>query len=272
MLRRHAITTAAITAAAASLAFAPAALAERFVASDVNDRLYTFDDKNPGKWKRSTPLKGLSGGDRIVGLDVRPANGQLLALTQKSRLYVVDPAKATATLIGPGPFNPGLNGLASGFDFNPMVDRIRLTSEGGQNARLNPENATVAGTDALLSYKAGDPGAGTAPGVVASAYTNSIANATSTLLYNIDSVRDSLALQPTPNDGILTTVGALGVNLAGPVSFDISGVTGKAFVLARRARTQRSRLYRTNLATGALREIGVIKGAPNLSAFAVFSK
>ncbi len=271
MPRRHALTAAIATAAAASLAFAPVALAERFVAADNKDRLYTFDDKRPGKVKRTKPLKGLSPGDRIIALDVRPANGQLVALTQSSRLYNVNPATATAAMIGPGPFEPGLNGLASGFDFNPMVDRIRLVSNGGQNLRLNPDTGKIAFTDRVLSYKDGDPGAGAAPVLAGSAYTNSVAGATSTTLYDIDSGRDTLVIQDPPNEGILTTVGALGVNLAGPVSFDISPTTGKAFVLARRARSKGARLYEINLGTGAARQIGIVRRAPNLVAFASLS-
>ncbi len=272
MLRRHALTAAVATAAAASLALAPAALAERFVAADDADRLYTFDDKRPGKTTRTKPLRGLSPEDRIVALDVRPANGQLVALTQLNRLYNVNPAAATATMIGSGPFEAGLSGLASGFDFNPMVDRIRLVSNGGQNLRLNPDTGTIAFTDRVLSYKDGDPGAGVAPVLAGSAYTNSVAGSTSTTLYNIDSGRDTLVIQDPPNDGILTTVGALGVNLAGPVSFDISPTTGKAFVLARRARSTAKRLYTINLSTGAARQIAIVTRAPNLSAFAALPR
>jgi len=244
-------------------------MAERFVAVDVRDRLYTFNEQNPEKWTRTKPLKGLSPGDRIVGLDVRPANGQLIAMSQRSRLYVVDPANAKATMIGPGQFTPGLSGTASGFDFNPLVDRIRLVSNGGQNLRLNPDTGAVAFTDGVVRYKDGDPGAGTAPVLAGSAYTNNVAGATSTTLYDIDSLRDTLAIQDPPNDGVLTTVGPLGVDLVGPVSFDISASSGRAFALARRGGEGRSRLYEISLGTGAARQLGVVNhGAPSLLGFA----
>ncbi len=271
MLRRHVLVAAAATVAA-PLAGAPAALAERFVAVDAGARLYTFDDRAPHRWTRSKALTGLAAGERVVGLDVRPAGRPLIALTNMSRLYVVQRAKARATALGPGPFAPALSGSAFGFDFNPTVDRIRVTADGGQNLRLNPGTGAVAFTDGTLRYGAGDAGAGSAPAVVASAYTNSVAGAMSTTLYDIDSARDVLAIQAPPNEGVLTTVGALGVNLVGPVSFDISARDGKAYVLARRARVARSRLYEINLGKGTARQLGVLSRAPNLVAFAALSR
>lgn len=270
MLRRLVLAAAAATAAC--LACAPAALAERFVATDASSRLYTFDDKAPAQWTRSKPLTGLAAGERVVGLDVRPAGRQLIALTNMSRLYAVQRAKASATPLGPGPFAPALSGNAFGFDVNPTVDRIRLVSDSGQNLRLNPDTGTIAFTDGTLRYSDGDAGAGSAPAVVASAYSNSTAGAMTTTLYGIDSARDVLAIQSPPNGGVLTTVGALGVDVVGPVSFDISAKDGKAYVLARHAGATRSRLYKLNLVTGMARELGVVRRAPNLVAFASLSK
>ncbi|HVF77288.1 MAG TPA: DUF4394 domain-containing protein [Solirubrobacteraceae bacterium] len=272
MLRRHVLVAAAATAAATSLAFAPAAFAESFVAADSANRLYTFDDRAPAKWTRSKPLDGLAEGERIVGLDVRPANRQLFALTNMGRLYVVQRSKARVTALSEGTLSPALSGIAFGFDFNPTVDRIRLVADSGQNLRLNPNTGAVAFTDGTLRYIDGDGGAGIAPVAVASAYTNSVAGATTTTLYDIDSARDVLAIQAPPNEGVLTTVGPLGVNLVGPVSFDISARDGKAYVLARRARFARSRLYKINLGKGTARELGIVSRAPNLVAFATLSK
>lgn len=81
-----------LVAASAALvlpaAFAPTASAETFAAVDSKNRLYTFGDSEPGNFKR-VALKGLASGERIVGLDVRPANRQLVAVTNQSRLYTV---------------------------------------------------------------------------------------------------------------------------------------------------------------------------------------
>jgi hypothetical protein len=59
--------------------------------------------------------------------------------------------------------------------------------------------------------------------VAAAAYTNNVDGAGSTLLYDIDATTDVLMRQgnPSPNDGTLTAVGALGVNTSTDAAFDI---------------------------------------------------
>ncbi|MBA3749217.1 MAG: DUF4394 domain-containing protein [Solirubrobacterales bacterium] len=249
---------------------ASTASAERFVAVDAQNRLYAFDDSKPGDWKRSA-LRGLAAGERIVGIDVRPANRQLVAVTNQSRLYTVSRSKRKVTAIGAAALMPALAGSSFGFDFNPTVDRIRLVSGGGQNLRLQPDTGVVAATDQPLVYKAGDGGAGVPPAVLGSAYTNSVRAAMTTTLYGIDSARDTLVIQAPPNDGVLSTVGALGVNLAGPLGFDISARDGGAYVLARRAGLPRSRLFRLDLMTGRATQVGVVSRAPSLVALAALS-
>ena len=151
---------------------------------------------------------------------MRPLNGQLYALGKTSRLYVINPRTAAARQVGATPFIPALAGASFGFDFNPTVDRIRVTSDAEQNLRLNPDDGTVTGVDANLAYAPGDPGAGTNPNVGGSAYTNSFAGATSTSLFDIDNARHALVIQSPPNDGTLTTVGALGTT-SNAVAFDV---------------------------------------------------
>ena len=267
MLRRP---LAALAALVLPAVLAPAASAERFVAVDAQNRLYTLDSDAPGTWKRAA-LTGLASGERIVGLDVRPLNRQLIGVTNRSRLVAISRAKRSATAIGAAPFTPALSGASFGFDFNPTVDRIRLVSSAGQDLRLHPDTGAVAATDKPLAYKAGDAGAGAAPAVLGSAYTNSVRGATTTALYGIDSGRDTLVLQAPPNDGVLSTVGPLGVNLAGPLGFDISARDGVAYVLARRAGAPRSRLYSVDLTTGAAKQLGAISRAPALVALAALS-
>ena len=116
------------------------------------------------------------------------------------------------TVVG-AQFTTLLNGGAFGFDFNPTVDRIRVTSDAVENLRLNPDTGTVT-VDVNLN-----PGN---PNVVGSAYTNNFAGATTTTLYDIDSNLDILAIQNPPNNGTLNTVGSLGLNTSDLVGFDIS--------------------------------------------------
>jgi hypothetical protein len=187
-----------------------ASAAEAFYAVTQDNQLVTFQSDNVTNITPTHAITGLPGGESIVGLDVRPANGQLYALGKTSRLYVINPRTGAARQVGATPFIPALAGTGFGFDFNPTVDRIRVTSDAEQNLRLNPDDGTVAGVDTNLAYAPGDPGAGTNPSVTASAYTNNFAGATSTTLYDIDNARHTLVIQNPPNNGTLTTVGALG--------------------------------------------------------------
>ncbi len=184
--------------------------------------LIRFDTAAPSTVIASIPISGLAAGDSIVGLDFRPATGQLYGLGSGSRLYTINPATGAATLVGAdGAF--ALIGGAFGFDFNPVPDRVRLTSDLDQNLRLNPNDGTLAATDGTLAYAAGDPNAGATPRVVGSAYTNSSGGATTTTLYDIDSALDVLTTQVPPNDGTLNTVvgAGLGINALDVAGFDI---------------------------------------------------
>ncbi len=118
-----------------------------------------------------------------------------------------------ATVVG-GPFAPPLTGTVFGFDFNPVVDRMRVVSDAEQNLRLNPNTGGVAGVDTNLAYAPGDLHAGANPTVTASAYTNNIVGAGVTTLYGIDVGLDVLIRQNPPNGGTLNTVGPLGVDAA----------------------------------------------------------
>jgi hypothetical protein len=54
------------------------------------------------------------------------------------------------------------------------------------------------------------------------AYTNSVAGATTTMLFDIDFEQDKLYMQSPPNDGGLQLVGDLGVNFEGTGDMDIT--------------------------------------------------
>ena len=68
---------------------------------------------------RAQGVHRLARREQIVGLDVRPANKQLVALGSTSRLYRIDAATGAATVIGTAAFAPPLAGTTFGFDFNP---------------------------------------------------------------------------------------------------------------------------------------------------------
>ena len=205
----------------------------------VDNELISFAVSNPNIIISNTPITGATG---LIGIDIRPATLELFAISDGSVLYVIDPATGAATAID-GPFDPALESNNVGFDFNPTVDRIRVTTDTGQNLRLNPITGMVGVNpdtgaptiDGRLNYAAGDANAGATPNVVAAGYTNSVAGATETTLFVIDTGLDILTTQAPPNDGVLNTVGSLGVDASSSTAFDIEPATGEAYALIRTA-------------------------------------
>jgi hypothetical protein len=184
-----------------------------------SNQLVRFNSSRPNTILSTVAITGLSGGENLLGIDFRPANGQLYGLGSTSRLYSINTTTGAATEIGsPGAFT--LSGTDFGFDFNPTVDRIRVVSNTGQNLRLNPVDGTLTGTDGTLN-----PGT---PQVTAAGYTNSFPGSTTTTLYDIDSGNDTLYIQNPPNTGTLVPVGPLGINIDGVNGFDISNGSNTA--------------------------------------------
>ncbi len=230
-------------------------------------RLVSFRASAPQTLLSNVLLTGVQPGDVPLAIDFRPATSDLYMLTT-SRLYRVDPDTGAAVVVG-SPFTTGLNGTAFGFDFNPTVDRIRVVSNNEQNLRLNPDTGAVAFVDGSLAFSATDQNAGEQPNVVGAAYTNNFPGATTTTLYNIDSGRDILTIQNPPNDGVLTTVGGLGVDTTDLVGFDIQSGSGTAYASLNPVGATFSTLYTVNLATGLVTAIGNIGGLGQITDIAI---
>jgi Domain of unknown function (DUF4394) len=236
---------AAFTVVLSAPAAAPAA--EALYGATSTNQLITFHSDSPGHVRSAVPISGLQPNEIILALDVRPATGQLYGLGSLNHVYVISPLSGATMAVGSGTFSPPLAGTSFGFDFNPAVDRIRVTSDGRQNLRINPEDGAVAAQDDPLAYAEGDAGAGINPAVGSAAYT---AEAQPRLL-DIDSTRDVLVQQNPPNDGKLNTIGPLGVDIQEPVGFDIAA-DGRGYVAAKRAGGAAPELFVVDLATGTL--------------------
>ncbi|MCB2378232.1 DUF4394 domain-containing protein [Hymenobacter sp. BT635] len=221
-------------------------------------------------------ITGVTSGQVLVGLDVRPATGELFALgyntvNQQTQLYTINRLTAVATAVGAAQtLNLGTIGFRIGFDFNPTVDRIRVTAGNGANLRLNPNNGALAATDGPLAYATTDPNASQTPVVGTSAYTNSYIGASGTTLYNIDEQNNRLVTQSPPNNGTLNTVAPItGINagtLASlPNDVDIyfnpatASNTTYLSVTDPDVANFETRMFTLNLATGAATRIGSIR-------------
>jgi uncharacterized protein (TIGR03437 family) len=252
---------------------------ETIFAINVDNTLIAFNSGTPGTLVFNKSITGLAAGENLLGIDFRPATGELFGVSSQSRIYRINTTSGLASLVSPAPFTPPIGGTSFGVDFNPVPDRIRLVSNTAQNLRLNPNNGAVAGTDTNLAFATGDANAGKTPMIVASAYTNNFAGTTTTTLYGIDSALDVLVLQGSmggapvsPNTGQLTTVGPLGVDTNDQIGFDIAPATNAAFaslVVGGGITPNISTLATINLASGAMTPIGQIGGGQPIRDIAI---
>ena len=206
----------------------------------------------------SVPVTGMQAGESLVGIDTRPATQTLYGVGSSNRLYTINPLTGAATQVGTaGAFT--LSGTQFAFDFNPVVDRLRVISNTGQNLRLNPNDGSLAATDTAIT-----PAGVTITGA---AYDRNAPGSGVTTLYAIDSTNGvfttvgSINGSPnSPNGGVVgPTVGSLGLGTAldPRIGLDISGVTnGNAFATILTGGTDK--LYAINLSTGAATLVGTI--------------
>ena len=249
--KRSGALLAALTCGALLAAPAGASAAEAIYGLTDDNRIVRFSSDSPGNVVSTVAVQGLEAGETLVGLDVRLANDHLYAVGTSNRIYQVNPVTG-ATRRAFDPLDPGLSGAAFGLDFNPVTDTLRIVSDGEQNLRVpfDGGNAGRSIAETQLAYAAGDAGAGSNPSVTAAAYTNNVPGATETTLYDIDTARDALVRQNPPNDGTLTTVGALGLDAEANAGFDIAPAGNTAYAVLRPAGAERAQLYRIDLASG----------------------
>jgi Domain of unknown function (DUF4394) len=220
--------------------------------------LVRFSTATPATVVTPVPVTGLAAGDTLKAIDYRPATGALYAIaTDVSnaavRTYTINPATGAATTIG-GLVPLPTPAVAWDINFNPTVDRIRVVNDQDENARLHPDFGSLAADDTNLTAGAT---------VEAVAYTNPFAGATTTTLYALNQASSSLATigglngAPSPNGGVVTDVGPLGVTLTGATTaFDIAS-NNAAYAVVRPAGAMSS-LYTVNLSTGASTLVGTV--------------
>ncbi|MCC3152693.1 DUF4394 domain-containing protein [Hymenobacter sp. BT770] len=197
------------------------------VAGTAATSLVTFVATAPGTFTATVPITGLGVGQTLVGLDARPNTGQLFALGYNPtgtqvQLYTLSTSTGALSPVGAAlTLNLGTTTGRIGFDFNPTVDRIRVTGSNNSNFRLNPNNGALAATDTNLAYATTDANAAQTPGVGAVAYGNSYIGATATVLYDIDEANSRYTTQDPPNAGTLNSRAQLTVNTATALATDL---------------------------------------------------
>jgi hypothetical protein len=216
---------------------------------------------------RTVDVKGAP----VVGLDFRPGtlDAYLLLISKADgtelTLVKSDVAGNTTTIASAIPVTAA---SAYGFDFNPVVDRIRVISNATENFRLNPDTGEKTSDTPLA-----------AGGFAGAAYTNNVKGAATTTLYDINYANDTLFIQggvdgsPSPNSGSLTPVGPLGVDLSLNFGFDVAPKSGTALVVGQLTGSTNSVLLAIDLATGKATNLGRVDSdaASGIQAFAILA-
>ena len=88
------------------------------VALTVSGSVLSFDRATPATLKGSIAVSGLQANEKLVGLDTRPADGLLYALSDQARVYTLNASTGVAT------FKAALSAAAG--DDNPAAHPLAL--------------------------------------------------------------------------------------------------------------------------------------------------
>src|SRR5262252_10660809 len=206
MFRTTAKTLTIAGALIASTLAANSAQAAGWIVGLVDGKSIVTIDPMSRKVASKVDVKGAAS---ILAIDVRPADGMVYGVASDGNIVTIDVKTGQATM--KSKLSEGIKaGVTVTVDFNPVADRMRLMGSDGTSLRVNVDDGKVT-VDGSHKYKEGDPNAGKTPRVVAGAYSNAIKGTTTTTLYNLDATTNSLVTQAPPNDGVLNTVGPLGI-------------------------------------------------------------
>ena len=250
-------------------------------ALNATNSIVRFDSAAPTVILETINVTGLAATENLVGMDFRPRTGQLIVVavtdngaTDQVQLYRIDSqtgVPGVAIAIGSPTTLASGDGVYS-VDFNPTVDRLRVMNASGANARFNPN--TGARADAPVNDTAlvsTPPALGP---IIDSAYdrnfdrqtiTTPANGAIPTTLYGIDRGTSRLVKiggidgTPSPNSGIVTDVGPLGItlNTTADGGLDIIPGAGTGSAFAALTTLTGTQLYSINLSTGAATAIGL---------------
>jgi len=261
------------TGSVLAMAAAAPAHADTLIGLTTTNKLVTFDSANPLFGSPEIAVAGLTGDERLLGIDLRPSTGVLYGFSSTGNLYTIDAATGAASFVAM--VSTALAGTSFGIDFNPVPDNtstgpnsLRIVSDAGQNLRVqvNPSGGTSAPGNAFVDTALN----GATTRLDGVAYSNNDRDpATGTTLFGIDSETDSLYSFLNPNAGSTQLVGALGgsaFDVTAVLGFDIAGA-GTAFAALVLGGTgdAKTGIYSINLGTGAATLLGIY-GIGGLSA------
>jgi len=185
----------------------------------------------PGDTNFSRLVRVNQANGNLIGIDFRPFDKRLYALTDTGTLYTIALGAANLGAVTKvSSLSPRFDaGYQSLMDFNPVVDAIRLIGSDNSNYAVVKDANGILNTTAVqtsLTYPALDVNAGKDPNVACGSYTNNVAGATVTLFYGIDYGLDTLVFIPpaaaggssATGGGLLQTIGKLVTPTGAPIN------------------------------------------------------
>ncbi|MET0183438.1 MAG: DUF4394 domain-containing protein [Caulobacterales bacterium] len=224
----------------------PVSAQAKTIAALTSENTLVHIDSETRRATRTVEISGVNG--PVAAIDLRPADGMLYALAYSGGVYTIDPMTGVATRKSQLRIAPSAAGAVTA-DFNPVANRLRIITSNGANLRANVDNGDVT-EDQRLRFVSGEG----QPNIIAGAYTNSIAGATETTLFDI-AADGAFLRQAPPNDGVLNPVGSLGASPS-RIAFDIATVDGvnAGWAIAG------GMLHSIDLTTGAATSTGRLRG------------
>lgn len=258
--------------------------AETIVGLTSDNKLQFFSSTFPAVFSKTVNITGIPAAQSGAALDFRP-DGVLIVFTREGttlRPYLVNPNTGVATNTTFAEVPTTATGVA--FDAMPSgvhntdlaltteadkLRRITLTSTGGA---ISISSKTLAFDNDAADGDPVDENAGVDPSIVALASTNGFPGAKATVLYGIDSARNTL-VKIDYDTGSIDTIATLrtqadaAVGVLSRTGFDISASFGVAYLMLGSRDT--ASLLTVDLSTGATRDFGEIgptpqPGAPDL--------
>jgi hypothetical protein len=196
-------------------------------------------------------------GGNLIGMDFRPADGKLYAVTDLGAIYTIPISQSSVgqaqrvSIMNPR-FTGGFEML---FDFNPVANAIRVAGSNDQNLAVvngtDGSNLSTTVAQTKFAYTTGDVNFGQDPELSGGSYTNNFRGATTTIFYAIDHDKDTLVTiadktatgSSNTGGGKLQTIGNLvdqsgnRVNLSPTADIDIyTDKSGKNFLVGQATR------------------------------------
>lgn len=229
------------------------------------NELITFATTAPMNVTSTVAISGLAAGEAVVAITLDPLTGLVTALTSDDRILRIDPMSGATT--SAGATSTAVTSAESGIDVNPISGRLTIIGEQDQSLSTVID-ATSTTTNPAVAYASGDVNFGTDAAITAIANTSSVAGATVSTLFGIDTATDALVRIDTTT-GEVQTVGSLGFDAEFAADLDIRGGTERAYAALRKAGDTVTRLFVIDLDTGAAVEAGVMTSGSAVSAFSL---